>query len=192
MQDTTSHVYITTLASTFNGTWSTGNCSYLGQSRVGTTFGIHTHWQSWSLVRVFIFVYLVKTPGPLEYVKDLQVPDHTICVGDNTYRRNWRDIKSSPSQAPPLEVDLDGITAAGKSTSSPDIEQQLPDPKLPTPEPEVPCDLPIVNSPAEGVSLGVRHSQHERKVNFMIKLQVEINIGNIYSPCFPVYIFCWS
>ena len=25
-------------------------------------------------------IFLVKSPGPLEYVKDLQVPDHTTCV----------------------------------------------------------------------------------------------------------------
>ena len=87
-------------------------------------------------------------------MKDLQV-SYNVCVGANTYRCNRRDIKSSPSQAHPLEVDLDGIITAGISKSSPAIERQLPDPKLPTTEPEVPCDLPIVNSPAEGVFLGV-------------------------------------
>ena len=87
-----------------------------------------------------------------------------MCVGANTYWRNQKDIKRSPSQAPLLEVDLDGILVAEKYTSNPDIIQ-LPDPKLPSPDPEVPYDLPVVNPPAEGVSLGVQCSQHERKVN---------------------------
>ena len=93
---------------------------------------------------------------------------YNVCVGANTYRHNRRDLKSSPLQAPPSEVDVDGIIAVEKSISSSDIVRQLSDSKLPTPEPEVLCDLPAVSSPAEGVSLGVRCSQHERKVNIRL------------------------
>ena len=57
---------------------------------------------------------MVKSPGPLEYVKGLQVPDHTTCVLEKTPIGTAGGIS-------PLEVDLDGIIAAGKSTSSSDI-----------------------------------------------------------------------
>ena len=76
-----------------------------------------------------------------------------MCVGGNTYRHNRRDIRSSTSQDPQLEVDLEGAMVTEMPPislpSSPGMSQQPTVSGVPIPESDVTCDIPVKKSPAE-------------------------------------------
>ena len=95
-----------------------------------------------------------------------------MCVGGNTYRPNRRDIRSSNSQEPQLEVDLEGAMATEMPPislpSSPGMLQQPTVSGVPIPESEVPCDIPVKKLPAEA-SLSVRRSKRARKANVRLR-----------------------
>ena len=81
-----------------------------------------------------------------------------VCVGGNNYRCNRRDIRSSTSQEPQLEVDLEGAMATEMPPislpSSPGMLHQPTVSGVPIPESEVPCDIPVKKLP-EDTSLSV-------------------------------------
>ena len=91
-----------------------------------------------------------------------------MCFGGKTYIWNYRDIRSSKSQETQLEVDLEGAMATEKPPISLPLSpgmSQLPTVlRVPMPESEVPCDIPVKKFP-EDVSLSVRCSKHAWKAN---------------------------
>ena len=95
-----------------------------------------------------------------------------MCFGGYTYICNCRDIRSSTSQEPQLEVDLEGAMATEKPPislpSSPGMSQLPTVLREPIPESEVPCDIPVKKFP-EDVSLSVRCSKHDRKANVELR-----------------------
>ena len=76
--------------------------------------------------------------------------------------------QNSTSQEPQLEVDLEGAMATEKPPISLPLSpgmSQLPTVlRVPIPESELPCDVPVKKFP-EDVSLSVRRSKHARKAN---------------------------
>ena len=97
---------------------------------------------------------------------------YNVCVGGNIYGRNRRDIRSSTSQEPQLEVDLEGAMATEMPPrslpSSPGMSQQPTVSGVPIPESEVTCDIPVEKLPAEA-SLSVRRSKRARKANVRLR-----------------------